>query len=99
MAKYTYLPTYLPNDTFLPPQTPTVEAVKIDFDCPITNLIDKANNIIKMLPKNEKQYLDKYRIHLSEQLSKLFPEVEHGGGGGYLCQEDNKKKMSYLSQS
>ena len=52
-----------------------------------------------MLPKNEKQYLDKYRIHLSEQLSKLFPEVEHGGGGGYLCQEDSKKKMSYLSQS
>ena len=26
-----------------------------------------------MVPKNEKQDLDKYDIHLSEQLSKLFP--------------------------
>ena len=34
------------DDTLLPPQTPTVEALKIDVDCPITNLIDKANNII-----------------------------------------------------
>ena len=45
---------------------PTVEALKTDFDCPITNLIDKANNIIEMVPKNEKQDLDKYDIHLSE---------------------------------
>ena len=30
-------------------------------------------------------------IHLSEQLSKLFPEVEDGSGGGYLGQEDNRK--------
>ena len=61
------------DDTFLPPQTPTAEALKTDFDHPITNLIDKANNIIEMVPKNEKQDLDKYDIHLSEQLSKLFP--------------------------
>ena len=79
------------DDTFLPPQTPTVEALKTDFDCPITNLIDKANNIIEMVPKNEKQDLDKYDIHLSEQLSKLFSEVEDGSGGEYLGQEDDQK--------
>ena len=44
-----------------------------------------------MVPKNEKQDLDKYDINLSEQLSKLFPEVEDGGGGGYLGQEDDQK--------
>ena len=44
-----------------------------------------------MVPKNEKQELDKYDIFLSEQLSKLFPEVEDGGGGGYLGQEDNQE--------
>ena len=44
-----------------------------------------------MVPKNEKQDLGKYDIHLSEQLSKLFPEVEDGGGGGCLGQEDNQK--------
>ena len=75
----------------LPPQTPTAEALKTDFNHHITNLIDKANNIIEMVPKNEKQDLDKYDIFLSEQLSKLFPEVEDGGGGGYLGQEDNQK--------
>ena len=79
------------DDTFLPPQTPTVEALKTDFD-PKTNLIDKACNIIKMVPKNEKQDLDKDDIHLSEQLPKLFPEVEDGGGGGgYLGQENDQK--------
>ena len=44
-----------------------------------------------MVPKNEKQDLDKYNTHLSEQLSKLFPEVEDGGGGGYLDPEDNQE--------
>ena len=34
---------------------------------------------------------DKYGILLSEQLSKLFPEVEDGSGGGYLEQEDDQK--------
>ena len=73
------------NDTFLrPPQSLTVEALKTDFDRPITNLIDKANNVIEVIPKNEKQDLDKYDLHLSEQLSKLFPEVEDGGCGGSL---------------
>ena len=41
------------DDTILPPQTPTVEALKTDFDRPITNLIDKANNIIEMVPKTK----------------------------------------------
>ena len=63
------------DDTFLrPPKSPTVEALKTNFDCPITNLIDKANNVIEMIQKNEKQDFDKYDLHLSEQLSKLFPE-------------------------
>ena len=79
------------DDTFLPPQTPTVQALKTDFDCPITNLIDKANNIIEMVPKKEKQDLDKYDIHFWKQLSKLFPEIQDDGGGGYLRQEDDQK--------
>ena len=49
------------NDTFLrPPQSPIVEALKTDFDRPITNLIEKTNNVIEVIPKNEKQDLDKY---------------------------------------
>ena len=44
-----------------------------------------------MVPKNGKQDLDKYDIHLSKQLPKLFPEVEDGDGGGYLGQEDDQK--------
>ena len=49
------------DDNFLrPPQNPTVEALKTDFDRPITNLTDKAYNVIEMIPKNEKQELDKY---------------------------------------
>ena len=50
-----------------------------------------------MVPTNEKQDFDKYDLRLSklsklyQQLSKLFPEVEDGGGGGYLGQKDNQK--------
>ena len=50
-----------------------------------------------MVPTNEKQDLDKYDLHLSklsklyQQLSKLFPEVDDGSGGGYLGQEDDQK--------
>ena len=79
------------DDTFLPPQTPTVKALKTDFDRPVTNLIDKTNNIIEMVPKNKKQDLDKYDKHLSEELLKLFPEVEDGDDGWYLGQEDDQK--------
>ena len=68
-----------------------MEALKTDFGRPITNLVDNANNVKEMVPKNEKQDLDKYDIHLSEQLPELFPEVEDGGGGGYLGQEDDQK--------
>ena len=41
------------DDSFSPPQIPTVEALKTAFDRPIPNLIDNANNIIEMVPKNE----------------------------------------------
>ena len=42
------------DDTFLPArQNPTTDALKTDFDRPITSLIDKANNIIEMILKNE----------------------------------------------
>ena len=41
------------DDTFLPGrQNPTTDALKTDFDRPITSLIDKANNIIEMILKN-----------------------------------------------
>ena len=58
------------NDTFLPPQIPTADALKTDFDCLVTNLIDKANNIIEMVPKNKKQDLDKNDIY--QNISQSF---------------------------
>ena len=77
------------DDTFLrPPQSPTVESLKTNFDCPTTNLIDKANNVIEMIRKTEKQDLDRHDLHLSEQLSKPFPEVEDGDGK-YVSQDNN----------
>ena len=66
------------------------EALKTDFDCPITNLVDKANDITEMIPKSKKQDLNKYDHHLSEQLSKLFPEAG-GGNGNCLSQGDDQK--------
>ena len=85
------------DDTFLrPPQSPTVEGLKTDFDCPITNLIDKANIVIELIPKNEKQDLDKYDLHLSEQLSKLFPEVEADSGKNVSQDNDNGQKINEL---
>ena len=44
-----------------------------------------------MVLKNKKQDLDYYDNHLSEQLSKLFPKVKGGDGGGYLDQEGDQK--------
>ena len=79
------------DDTFLPPQTPTVKALKPDFDRPVTNLIDKTNNIIEMVSKNKKQDLDKYDMHLSEDFLKLFPELEDGDDRRYLGQDDDQK--------
>ena len=85
------------DDTFLrPPQSPTVEGLKTDFDCPITNLIDKANIAIELIPKNEKQDLDKYDLHLSEQLSKLFPEVEADSGKNVSQDNNNGQKINEL---
>ena len=86
------------GDSFLPPQPLIVDVLKTDFDCPISNLVDKADNIIETMPKNEKQDLDKLDLHFSGQLSKLFPEVEDGGN----CvdgQNKDKKIMSYLFQN
>ena len=46
------------DDTFLPArQNPTTDALKTDFDRPITSLIDKANNIIEMILKTNRFYL------------------------------------------
>ena len=86
------------DDTFLrPPQSPTVEALKTDFDCPITNLIDKANNVIGMIQKKkEKQDLDKYDLYLREQLSTLFPEVEDRGGKYVTQGNDDDQKINEL---
>ena len=85
------------DDTFLkPPQSPTLETLKTDLDRPITNLIDKANNVIGMIPKSEKQDLDKYDLHLSEQLSKLFSKVEEGSGKFVGQDNDDDQKTNEL---
>ena len=56
------------DDTLLLPQTPpNIQVLKTDFDRPITNLIDKANNIIEMVSKNQKQDLDNNDIHYDIQ--------------------------------
>ena len=48
------------DDTFLNArQNPTTDALKTDFDRPITSLIHKANNIIEMILKN-KQILSNF---------------------------------------
>ena len=61
------------DDTFLrPPQSPTVEALKTDFDCPITNLIDQANNVIEIIPKNEKKDFGKYDLHYQNRFQSSF---------------------------
>ena len=60
-----------------PPQPPPrPDILQTNFDRTIKNLIDKANNVIEMVPKNKKEELDKLDLHLSTQLSNLFPEVE-----------------------
>ena len=43
-----------------------------------------------MVPKNEKQDLDKFDLHLSEQLSKLCPEIEDAGAD-FLTEDDDQK--------
>ena len=43
-----------------------------------------------MIPKNEKQDLSKYDLHLSEQLSNLIPDVENVGSN-YLDQNYDQR--------
>ena len=59
---------------WLHPKVQTFCNLKTHFDDPITNLIDQANNVIQMMPKNKRNEDD--NLHLSEQLSKYFPEVD-----------------------
>ena len=59
-----------PSSPSQPPPRPDI--LQTNFDRAITNLIDKANNVIEMLPKNKKEELDKLDLHLSTQLSKIF---------------------------
>ena len=69
----------MPGPLWSSPQPPPRrDILQTNFDQPITNLIDKANNVIAMVPKYKKGELDKLDLHLSTQLSKLFPEVEDG---------------------
>ena len=46
-----------------------------------------------MVPKNKKRELDKLDLHLSTQLSKLFPEVEDGTK---IIDDKNDKKINEL---
>ena len=68
------------DNTFLPPQTPTVEALKPNFVRFITNLIDKANNITEMVPKNKKKDLDKWDQKINElpipQLTQILSKID-----------------------
>ena len=85
--KARYIKDY--NDSLLlPPQIPTLGALKTDFGRPLTNLIDKANNVMEVIPNNETQHFE--NLHLSEQLLKLFPEVENVGVN-YLDQNNGQK--------
>ena len=88
------LPFPLIRPDNLPPQPPIVDVLKADFDSPIANLIDKANNITEMISQNQKQDLDKLDVHSSEQLSKLFPEVEDGDN--YVDGQNNDQKINEL---
>ena len=57
---------------FLPQPPPRPDILQTNFDGPITNLIDMANNVIEMVPKNKKEELDKLDLHLSTQLLKTL---------------------------
>ena len=46
-----------------------------------------------MVPKNKKEELDKLDLHLSTQLSKLFPEVEDGTK---IIDDKNDEKINEL---
>ena len=44
-----------------------------------------------MVPKNKKEELDKLDLHLSIQLSKLFPEVD----GTKIIDDKNEEKINW----
>ena len=86
----------LPGPLWSPPQPPPRRGIlETNFLQPITNLIDKANNVIEMVPKNKKGELDKLDLHLSTQLSKLFPEVEDGTK---IIDDKNDEKINEILQ-
>ena len=69
----------MPGPSSSPPQPPPrPDILQTNFDWPITNLIDKANNEIEMVPKTKKEELGKLDLPLSTQFLKLFSEVEDG---------------------
>ena len=62
--------------------------------------MDKESNVIEMIPKKkEKQDLDKYDLHLSEQIPKLFPEVENDSVNYFSQDNDNDQKINELPMS
>ena len=58
---------------FTPPHSPVEDVLKPDLKPPLTNF-NKDTNIIEMIPKSIKKEPDN-KIMLSDQLSKLFPQV------------------------
>ena len=66
------------DDTFFtPPHSPVEDVLKPDLKPPLTNF-NKDTNIIEMIPKTIKKDPDD-KITLSDQLSKLFPQVNDEG--------------------
>ena len=81
-----------PSSISQPPPRPDI--LQTNFNRPTTNLIDKANNVTEIVPKNKKEELDKLDLHLSTQLSKLFPEVEDSKK---IIDDKNDEKINELS--
>ena len=66
------------DDTFFtPPHSPVEDVLKPDLKPPLTNF-NKDTNIIEMIPKTIKKEPDD-KITLSDQLSKLLPQVNDEG--------------------
>ena len=60
-----------------PPHSSLEDVLKSDLKPPLTNF-NKDTNIIEMIPKTIKKDPDD-KITLSDQLSKLFPQVNDEG--------------------
>ena len=65
------------NTYFTPPHSHVEDILKPDLKPPLTNF-NKDTNIIEMIPKSIKKEPDN-KIALSDQLSKLFPQVNDEG--------------------